>query len=601
MQIRKKLAIIISTLIVIILMVLIGPMDVFTHGFYDNELNYEEIVDDLQEPIDLKNGDYEMIFEPVFDHFIGFGIILSNQPVENTGNLVLTITDKEQKIIDEVTVDLREVTDCLWYKVRLHEFLEKGQNYILKISAQGCDTVPYLQTIDSNYQAEETVSGNLLIAYAYAYPTFTTHNKILIFLFLIAIWGYVLMLCTNCRKLKITCKYASSIILITALLAWNYMYNSMDNQNTSFTDFQATSEGLVSAVINAESDGVWFQDGSNWGLGSYDNGILTPYKSQYGLQGKIFRHLARYIGYESLQLLCCLATAFVFAIIVLLIYFKYNNILAGVFLYTFWLSPWIVNFARNLYWVEFTWFLPMVVGLFCTLRITERKSRIISYLAVFVTILVKCLCGYEYISVIMMGMISFLLVDWIKSIVAHDKEKILLLFKTLFFIGIAAILGFMIAICIHANMRGNGDFIEGVRSIYEMDVLRRTNGSNLNDFTQVYYICDSLNASVWETCNKYYHFGTEVVTGIPGNLFPLLCIIPLGIFGYEFIKKKLNIELFTMYVVFFLTSISWFCLAKGHSYIHTHMNYVLWYFGFVQICIYTIVHKVVCFFREKIK
>ena len=36
----------------------------------------------------------------------------------------------------------------------------------------------------------------------------------------------------------------------------------------------------------------------------------------------------------------------------------------------------------------------------------------------------------------------------------------------------------------------------------------------------------------------------------------------------------------------FLTSISWFVLGKAHSYIHTHLNFVMWYFGFVQLILY---------------
>ena len=48
-----------------------------------------------------------------------------------------------------------------------------------------------------------------------------------------------------------------------------------------------------------------------------------------------------------------------------------------------------------------------------------------------------------------------------------------------------------------------------------------------------------------------------------------------------------------MFIVFLCTTLSWFVLGKAHSYIHTHMNYVLWYFGFVQISIYIII-KFIC-------
>ena len=261
----------------------------------------------------------------------------------------------------------------------------------------------------------------------------------------------------------------------------------------------------------------------------------------------------------TLYLICSIATAAVFVMIVCLISLKYNNILAGCFLITFCLSPWIVNFARNLYWVEFTWFIPMIIGLFCAWKINSRKCRIASYV------------------------LTVIAVTW-------------LLFRTIVIMGIMAIIGFAIAICIHAPLRSQGDLIAGIRDIFERDVLRRTAGADLNDFDVVYW--DSFNASVWEVLCMYFHFSTEIITGIPGNLFPVLCIIPLCIFGYEAKSKKLNVELLAMYIVFFVTAVSWFCLAKSHSYIHIDNSYVLWYFGYVQICLYIIVNKIVEVFRK---
>ena len=43
----------------------------------------------------------------------------------------------------------------------------------------------------------------------------------------------------------------------------------------------------------------------------------------------------------------------------------------------------------------------------------------------------------------------------------------------------------------------------------------------------------------------------------------------------------------------FLTSVSWFVLAKSHSYVHTHINFVLWYMGYVQVCLYVIVDWII--------
>ena len=64
----------------------------------------------------------------------------------------------------------------------------------------------------------------------------------------------------------------------------------------------------------------------------------------------------------------------------------------------------------------------------------------------------------------------------------------------------------------------------------------------------------------------------------------------LGVAGLLIRRRK--IDDIVLYFVFLFSTLSWHILAKAHSYVHTHMNYVLWYFGFVQICIYIIVSAI---------
>lgn len=58
-------------------------------------------------------------------------------------------------------------------------------------------------------------------------------------------------------------------------------------------------------------------------------------------------------------------------------------------------------------------------------------------------------------------------------------------------------------------------------------------------------------------------------------------------------RKSLDFEFVALYIVTFLTSVSWFVLAKSHSYVHTHINFVLWYMGYVQVCLYVIVDWII--------
>jgi len=142
----------------------------------------------------------------------------------------------------------------------------------------------------------------------------------------------------------------------------------------------------------------------------------STYKSHYGFQGNMFGLAARFMPTQKVfgfsSMLCSLLTAAVFAAIVLLIYKKYNAVMAACFYAVFLLAPVIVNFARNLYWVEFTWFVPMLAGLLCAVYFNSKKIRILSCVLAFVSVLVKSLCGYEYISTILVAMMAFLFADF---------------------------------------------------------------------------------------------------------------------------------------------------------------------------------------------
>lgn len=695
---KKRIGIIVSLIVCGLILLILGPLDVFTHGFYPNEFDAGQIPDvDKVGQINVDAEDSVIVFSPQEKYFVGVELLLVNHSPENGGIMTMLIDDSMGKQIDKVEIDLSKVENLNWYIVYTNADLKKGEQYTARFTVAETDITPSFLLVNPDYLGDETISGNILINYAYGKSTFSFQEKILLSMLIIALFGVVIYFLVSNDKYKKNLKYVILFLILTTGMTWNFMYNSFDNQNIGFTDFQVDSETLVSGLIFAERDGIYFREESEQGysLGRYydlkgpwteyglsyikdhdwldgysrtvpaivvnsnmitkeiavvgnyiqfgngdeyqiteikDDGsdivimlnadrtlsqarngsldecmffdashnplaksLITAYCSQYGLQGRVFRHMARQMSEKeaisTLNLICALITALVFVLIVFLLAVKYNSLFAGCFCITFALSPWVVNFARNLYWVEFTWFIPMAVGLVCSLKIQSIKWRIGCYVAAFISIVGKCLCGYEYISAVMMGLVSFVVIDLLLAVVKKDKQKTKLLFKATLILGIVALSGFMVALCIHAPLKGDGSIVQGVKMIIEQDVLRRTNGANLNNYHHGYW--SSLNASVWEVYSKYFHFSTEIIVGLTGNLFPLLCIIPIVIFIYEFKNRKNDYQSIFMYLFFFFTAISWFCLAKSHSYVHTHLNYVMWYFGFVQICLYVIVSRIV--------
>ena len=411
-------------------------------------------------------------------------------------------------------------------------------------------------------------------------------------------------------------------IILVLLFTIIFKTNCIDSWNRNYSGFQYDSEDLVIGEITA----VRYNIDTGWyGLGrmnykepekgyvsekiykekgnSQENLCFLPYDSQIGLQGKVFSLISSVI-YSSqwigiFKWINCLLLALVIVYILYLLNLKYSTCFSFVWGITFLFSPWIVNFAPNLYWVEFTWFLPMLIGLLIVSdKVNFKFKTPVLFCATFIAIFIKSLCGYEYLSTIMLSMVLFIVSDLVKGIVTCNKEEVKRLFKILFGISICGLLGFALALCIHGYYRGNGDIFNGLNNIYQQDILRRTSlGNDANFQTNNLAIKSSLEASIGSVVKMYFdyyknYFHYNILLWIDGRNFRLMTFLAsvfilLRIYCRKFTQKN-NIEYLTLLFLSMIASLSWIILAKSHSYIHIHMNYVLWFFGYVQMCLFII-------------
>jgi dolichol-phosphate mannosyltransferase len=399
-------------------------------------------------------------------------------------------------------------------------------------------------------------------------------------------------------------------VLLIALLVFVYQTNILLPNNTSFGKFDKWSEGLPLASILAARDN--FGIDQKYGLlllapkgKPYDGGVLafelyaragtdaspgvdpefTEYTSQVGLQGWVYYlavKVVKWIGHSyagMFRLLCRIALAVIAVFICIQIKRKYNFFLAFCFYITFLLSQWIVNFASHLYWVEFTWFVPMFLGL---LVMNYPEKRRLIYILLFIAVLLKCLCGYEYITVIMLSSVMFLACEYVMQY-KNSREKRKQTAAILFHFGIISVAAFFTALTIHALLRGNGNLAEGFISIFKYTAMRRIVGAEdgVNNA--------AINVSIFTILKTYTKFYTPVLSILPTKTFFLLLGCPIIMFflrGARLLPKN-SFEL-PLYIISLPVCISWFVLAKAHSFFHTHLNFVLWYFGFVQVSLYII-------------
>ena len=315
----------------------------------------------------------------------------------------------------------------------------------------------------------------------------------------------------------------------------------------------------------------------------------TPYKSQFGLQGLFFAKVSPYLNY-SLHTLHFLSSVLL-AVCLIFLYYLYARTLPHLSLFPYFcvfvstISPWTSAIARNLYWVPFTWILPSIIAILIY-KARTRFTTILLFMVLSASVFIKSLCGYEFLSFIILLSIAPLVYIIFSQTESRKRVITLVVLIVLF-----EVIGFVIALCIHAECR-SGTVLEGLKTIWEFDVRRRTFGE-AELFDSIY--SDSLNSSIFQVVWKYIGFGPYLF------LIVLSCVMMF--LTYKKTNSQLVKKIAILGILYLLPPLSWYVLAKAHSYIHTHINFVLMDFGFVPcllFCIYICI-KILWYWRTNEK
>lgn len=186
-----------------------------------------------------------------------------------------------------------------------------------------------------------------------------------------------------------------------------------------YREFQEDSESLLagSAARAATEGGVW-----RWGgfmnhreIGSEKIPDHSPYYSQFGLHFKLMawanqvfpnRPEMVHLGF---RLAAALLIGFVFAWFVHAVHHELGSLAALTVLFFLASSSPLIAFATKVYWLEALLFLPFVYSFarYERLRAAGRLNRF--YCTIGLLIFVKSLCGYEYLSNILLSAMTPLL------------------------------------------------------------------------------------------------------------------------------------------------------------------------------------------------
>lgn len=312
-----------------------------------------------------------------------------------------------------------------------------------------------------------------------------------------------------------------------------------------------------------------------------------PYPQQFGIQALAMSMAYKYLPFTNsvfaLQLIMAVLMALVLTLLIRELRISVSPLLGMIFFVCMVGSPWVVAIARNLYWASFLWFLPMLAAMRAYRCSPGSRERIIAIGLYGGAIFLKCLAGYEYISSIVLMSLTIFMID---PFMVGTKNSIGQALRTVIIMGSVAVAGFCLAVLIHAFNRAD-TFAEGISQTLGWDALKY---SALGRFTGV--VNNGPVTPLSFVLNEYVNeWKTPVIFWFSNApTFSALLFMTIISIATQFYTKDPNAKRDVAFVLLTaLAPLSWFVLMQKHSAIHVHLNYVLWYFGFIPACVFVVV------------
>lgn len=328
------------------------------------------------------------------------------------------------------------------------------------------------------------------------------------------------------------------------------------------------------------------------------------YLSQPGGQGLLFSWLDQRIPLPPptrlffLRELTSFYSAVVLGLLVMWLHREFGGAAALAGLASMLLSQWLVVFGRNLWWCLWAFYLPMVAVLWILRwqRTSAGRHAFSCGLMVFLGLLFKYFVnGFEYITTtLVMALVPFVY----EGILAKGRGRV-----SLARLGAAALgAGLAIALALLALAvqvaTVKGSLREGFGHVaYSFQKRTHADPKTLPAAYQ-----KSLEARTWpvvrtyldgtffslerwrwlQTAAKAARLPTKVTYSFLAGLFLVASIVALLPRKRWIARGRWRSVLALVAATWFslLAPLSWFVVFKAHSYIHTHMNYIVWQMPF---------------------
>ncbi len=416
--------------------------------------------------------------------------------------------------------------------------------------------------------------------------------------------------------------------LSIGLLFFGFFSNTwrVADQNWFDNHQKDTESHIMGRMVKSRQDGIFSAGGLNgWGTAKSTDAEWIPptertpqytaylhnltfenfstYNSQPGGQGMIFSLLDRLIPFSQqtkltlFYVLTALLSAIALAFIIGWFYEAFGGWVAIFVIASAVLSQWLTVFGKNLWWSSWAFYLPMIVVMSFLKRNRETLDRqLIRFgIVIFIAVSIKCFInGFEYITttlvMMMVPFIYYVILDkwsrgqFVKWTLAAGLGS-----------GVAIFLS-LIMLCFQIGAAKDG-FMDGVAHVI-WSFGKRTYGE-AEDFPPVY--AASLNAGtlsvvmtymngIFFDLNNYLSIENAFISNFLLKIryyYLIVLFIAMSALLFWRSHKVMQTERQRHFIALIcatwfsiLAPLSWFVIFKAHSYIHTHMSFLLWQMPF---------------------
>lgn len=317
-----------------------------------------------------------------------------------------------------------------------------------------------------------------------------------------------------------------------------------------------------------------------------DAAAFHPYTHQSGLQGWLFGRVNRLLRHRlpdglarETALYWLNSTLFYAAelLVALAVWEEFGPLAAAFGFASVLLAPWLQRGMKDLYWCLWTWLLPLLAALWlCHCTRVRGKTPRGCWPLVAAACMVRCMCGFEFISTFLILCEAPLVYCW----AGGDRRAWL---RRMICTGFAAVGGVAAAL--------GAWFIQGV--IYFGSAAGSWQNLTGAVTSRVSLTDDMVsNVSVAQVLTRYFvevdepllQFGSLTIT-----LKPLIAVTLLGFalcLAVLALRKKPLAVLAGPALVWVLNlaaPVSWMVLSKAHAYVHVHLVPMLWHFALVPV------------------